>query len=112
VFASTGASAKEIMSRGGWKSVAIVVRYEHASDQRDALLAQALKPSSLQAFKPSSLQAFKMGNNIVPLTHERSGDRRVARATRVRWKVRCWTYRRRPAKTKRKAPGERLELST
>jgi len=59
VFASTGASAKEIMSRGGWKSVAIVVRYEHASDQRDALLAQALKPSSLQAFKPSSLQAFK-----------------------------------------------------
>jgi hypothetical protein len=34
-FASTGASTKEIMSRGGWKSVAMVVRYEHASEERD-----------------------------------------------------------------------------
>ncbi len=42
VFASTGASTKEIMSRGGWMSVAMVVRYEHASEERDALLAQAL----------------------------------------------------------------------
>jgi integrase len=42
MFASTGASTKEIMSRGGWKSVAMVVRYEHASEERDALLAQAL----------------------------------------------------------------------
>jgi integrase len=42
MFASTGASTKEIMSRGGWKSVAMVVRYEHASDERDALLAQEL----------------------------------------------------------------------
>jgi integrase len=40
--ASTGASTKEIMSRGGWKSVAMVVRYEHASEERDALLAQVL----------------------------------------------------------------------
>ena len=30
------------MSRGGWKSVAMVVRYEHASEERDALFAQAL----------------------------------------------------------------------
>ena len=42
MFASTGASTKEIMSRGGWKSVAMVVRYEHASEERDAQLAQAL----------------------------------------------------------------------
>jgi integrase len=42
MFASTGASTKEIMSRGGWKSVAMVVRYEHASEERDALLAQVL----------------------------------------------------------------------
>ena len=40
MFATTGASTKEIMSRGGWKSVAMVVRYEHASEERDALLAQ------------------------------------------------------------------------
>jgi integrase len=42
MFASTGASTKEIMSRSGWKSVAMVVRYEHASEERDAFLAQAL----------------------------------------------------------------------
>ena len=42
MYASTGASTKEIMSRGGWKSVAMVVRYEHASEERDAFLAQAL----------------------------------------------------------------------
>ena len=41
---STGASTKEIMSRGGWKSVTMVVRYEHASEARDALLADALNP--------------------------------------------------------------------
>jgi hypothetical protein len=50
------------MSRGGSKSVAMVVRYEHASEERDALLAQALN-------------AFTMGNNVVPLTHELSRDR-------------------------------------
>jgi hypothetical protein len=62
MFASTGASTKEIMRRGGWKSVAMVVRFEHASEERDALLAQALN-------------ACTMGDNIVPLTHELSGDR-------------------------------------
>jgi hypothetical protein len=31
--------------RGGrWKCVAMVVRYEHASEERDALLAQAPNP--------------------------------------------------------------------
>ena len=44
MFASTGASTKEIMSRGGWKSVAMVVRDEHPSEERDALLAHALNP--------------------------------------------------------------------
>jgi integrase len=67
MFASTGASTKEIMSRGGWKSVAMVVRYEHASEERDARLAQALN-------------AFMGGDNIVPFTHEISRDRaRIAR---------------------------------
>jgi integrase len=42
MFATTGASTKEIMSRGGWKSVVMVVRYEHASEDREALLAQEL----------------------------------------------------------------------
>ena len=42
--------------------MAMVVRYEHASDERDALLAQALNP-------------FTMGGNIVPIAHEFMGDR-------------------------------------
>jgi integrase len=62
MFGPTGASTKEIMSRGGWKSVALLVRYEHASEERNALLAQ-------------ELNAFTVGNNIVPLRHELSGDR-------------------------------------
>lgn len=72
MFATTGASTKEIMNRGGWKSVAMVVRYEHASDERDALLAQALN-------------AFTMGDNIVPIAHEFIGDR--ARSARDKGEV-------------------------
>jgi integrase len=62
MFASTGASTREIMSRGGWKSVAMVVRYEHASEERDALLAQALNP-------------YALGSNVVPFASESEGDR-------------------------------------
>jgi integrase len=40
--ASTGASTKLIMSRGGWKSLAMRVRYQHASEKRDALPTQEL----------------------------------------------------------------------
>jgi integrase len=54
MFASTGASTKEIMSRGGWKSVAMVVRYEHASEERDAVLAQALN-------------VYTLPENVVPI---------------------------------------------
>jgi integrase len=43
-FSATGASTKEVMSRGGWRSVAMVVRYEHASGERDAHLAKSLPP--------------------------------------------------------------------
>ena len=50
------------MSRGGWKSVAMVVRYEHASEERDALLAQALNP-------------FTHGGNVVPIAQQPEGDR-------------------------------------
>jgi hypothetical protein len=57
-----GALPKEIMICGGWKSVAMVVRYEHASEERDAQLAQALN-------------AFTMGDNVVSLTQDLLGDR-------------------------------------
>ena len=50
------------MSRGGWKSVAMVVRYEHASEERDALLAQALNQ-------------FAERSNVVPITNASPGDR-------------------------------------
>jgi hypothetical protein len=65
MFASTGASTKEIMSRGGWRSVAMVaVRYKHASEERNALLAQALSP-------------YTEGSNVVPIagSSESRGDR-------------------------------------
>jgi hypothetical protein len=54
----------------------MVVRCEHASVERAALLAQALN-------------AFTMCDNLVPLTHEL----RRSRATRVEGEVkeRCWT---------------------
>ena len=62
MFASTGASTKEIMSRGGWKSVAMVVRYEHASEERDALLAEALNQ-------------LAESSNVVPIASAAPGDR-------------------------------------
>ena len=49
MFAATGASTKEIMSRGGWKSVAMVVRYEHASEERDVFLPRRSIPSRVAA---------------------------------------------------------------
>ena len=69
MFASTGASTKEIMSRGGWKSVAMVVRYEHASEERDALLARRSIPTQGAA-------------NVVPIASESEEDRARARTRR------------------------------
>ena len=99
MFASTGASTKEIMSRGGWKSVVMVVRYEHASEERDALLAQ-------------QLNHYTDASNVVPIGTELEHDRARGAHDDPEVEVRCWTYRRWPAKTTRNAPGERLELST
>lgn len=54
-FAATGASIKEIMSRGGRKSVAMVVRYEHAPEERDAMLAFSLNP-------------YTLSENVIPIS--------------------------------------------
>jgi hypothetical protein len=62
MFASTGASTKQIMRRGGWKSVAMVVRYEHASEEADALFAQ-------------ELNTYTEGSNVVAIAPESGGDR-------------------------------------
>ena len=79
MFASTGASTKEIMSRGGWKSVAMVVRYEHASEECDAPLAQALNPYT---FSETWCRSPSPRN---PFAH-------VARTTKVKLKVRSLRY--------------------
>jgi hypothetical protein len=76
---STGASTKEIMSRCGWKSMAMVVGYEHASEERDALLAQALNP-------------YTNGGNVVSIGSSSNPIAQVACTTTLRWKVRSWTY--------------------
>jgi integrase len=57
IFETTGASTKEIMSRGGWKSVAMVARYEHASEERDTFLVEALNQHT-------------QGSNVVPITKD------------------------------------------
>ena len=75
MFATTGASTKEIMSRGGWKSMAMVVRYEHASEERDALLAQALNP-------------YTNGGNVVSIGIEFESDRARRAHNRVKPKIR------------------------
>ena len=59
---TTGASTKELMNRGGWKSVTTVVRYEHACQERDALLAQALN-------------VMTQSENVTPIGPPVSGDR-------------------------------------
>jgi hypothetical protein len=41
---ATGASTKELMNRGGWKTTPMAVRYQHATSQRDAELAKSLPP--------------------------------------------------------------------
>jgi integrase len=43
-FSAAGASTRELMDRGGWRSTAIAVRYQHATSQRDAELAKSLPP--------------------------------------------------------------------
>ena len=58
----------------------MVVRYEHASEERDALLAKALNQ-------------LAESSNVVPIVDVSPTIARV-RATRARWKVRCWSYRR------------------
>jgi hypothetical protein len=70
MFATTGASTKEIMSRGGWKSVTMVVRYEHASEERDALLAQALN-------------AMTQSENVMPIGQFVPGRASSLRALRA-----------------------------
>ncbi len=44
MLSASGASLAEIKKRGRWKSDAMVLRYQHATEDRDALLARATAP--------------------------------------------------------------------
>lgn len=41
-YSAHGASLREVMARGGWKSPSMVARYQHATPERDAELANRL----------------------------------------------------------------------
>ncbi len=41
--AAAGTSTKEVMARGGWSSPQMALRYEHATQERDRSIAQALE---------------------------------------------------------------------
>jgi hypothetical protein len=96
MFVTTGASSEELMRRGEWRSVAAAVCNEHASNERDALLAQGLNryaegakvvplDRSLQPDRARSAQYQGEGEDEVTLTplltsetendEERSGER-------------------------------------
>jgi integrase len=94
-FSSTGASMSEVMARGGWKSPAMVSRYQHATPHRDAELAKSLprlvslEPASDMVQTATSKRPFgAQSAQIAP------SDSPTSPLTRD------------------KAPGERLELST
>ena len=57
-----GALPKEIMIRGGRKSVAMVVQYEYTSEERDAFLARALN-------------RYTEGSDVVQIVKEFESDR-------------------------------------
>jgi integrase len=54
--AATGASTKELMRRGGHASPAAALRYQHATEDRDKAIAEALSGMESEAA-------------IVPITH-------------------------------------------
>jgi hypothetical protein len=99
MFATAGESTKEIMSRGGWRSMAMVVRYEHASEERDALLAQALNP-------------YANGGKVVPIGIESQSVRARSAHDEPEGEGEVLALPSLTARTTTKAPGERLELST
>ena len=99
MFAATGASTKEIMSRGGCKSVAMVVRYEHAFEELDALLAQALNP-------------YTLNENVVPISTAPESARARSAHDDPEVEGEVLELPALTSENEAKAPGERLELST
>ncbi len=75
MFASTGASTKVIMRRGGSKSVDVVVCHVHASEERDGQLTQQLNRY------PDASMWSRSPQNDDAIAHK-------VRTTTLRWEVR------------------------
>ena len=80
-FSSTGASMGEVMARGGWKSPAMVSRYQHATPQRDAELAKSL-PRLVPLEPASDVEQVASGNFETPGQRPTCSDRPV-RSTEI-----------------------------
>lgn len=70
--ASTGASTAELMKRGGHASPAAALRYQHATAERDQLLAQALGELATSA-KVVELRRTKDGRRASSQHREQAG---------------------------------------
>lgn len=53
-YSAAGASLREVMARGGWKSVSMVARYQHATPERDAELVRRLPPIPMTGHENAS----------------------------------------------------------
>ncbi|HUC37961.1 MAG TPA: site-specific integrase [Acidimicrobiales bacterium] len=62
--AMTGASTKELMKRAGHRSAAAALRYQHATEERDKAIAEALSP-------------FVRGAEVVPITKSKANSSRT-----------------------------------
>ena len=94
-FSSTGASMSEVMARGGWKSPAMVSRYQHATPHRDAELAKSL---------PRLVPLEPVSDTVQTATPKRPFGAQSVQIARSDSPTSPLTWD--------KAPGERLELST
>jgi hypothetical protein len=73
--AAAGASTREVMARGGWSSPQMALRYEHATEERDRFIAQALGSFAAVAVP------FPNGSVAEDFRHE---DRARSRTQRAR----------------------------
>jgi hypothetical protein len=76
--AAAGASTKVVMARGGWSSPQMALRYEHATQDRDRFIAQALE---------SLARPAEMAPGVADSTVAAAEDR-ARSAQGVLWRVR------------------------
>ena len=75
--AAAGASTKEVMARGGWSSPQMALRYEHATQQRDRFIAEALESFA----RPDAVPA--MASESTTIAAQDADHSRTQRARRA-----------------------------